>query len=114
MKKTKTYLHRTAYTHSLKAKLPPVGACLVKTKGESKSLQRILMQMGFKWPSMTGYYHPLTVDDNYYICWDRHLVYSEYNMTWTLDTNRVPNIIFEDHFTPLKKFRGLNMKKFGI
>ena len=116
----KTYLYHTAYTHSLKAELPRVGSCLVRTKGESKSLQRILIQMGFKWTGMSGYYHPLTLvtgkTDTYYVCWDRHVVYSkEYNMTWTVDSFRAKQQIkFEDYFKPLKRFRGLNLKRFGI
>lgn len=113
--KQKRYLYRTAYTHSLKTELPSTGGCLVKTNGESKSLQRILLQQGFVWASVNGYYHPLTNGNYYYICWNRSLYIDKYTMTWTSSSSRVPNaIIFENYFKPLKKFRGLNMKRFGI
>ena len=112
----KTYLYHTAYTHSLKAELPIESSCLVKTEGESKSLQRALFKQGFKWTGIKSYYRPLTPNSQYFICWKTHLLYpKELSITWTIDTNRVPNTIkFEDYFKPLKRFRGLNMKKFGI
>jgi hypothetical protein len=114
--KLTTYLYRTAYTHSLKSELPLEGSCFVQTKGESKSLQRALLQQGFKWAGMKSYYDPLTPNNQYFICWKNHLLYpKEFSITWTVSSNAVSNtIVFSDYFKPLKKFRGLNMKRFGV